>query len=195
MKSTFPFFCAVFSLFVTTKPLNSQWVKTSFLFVSVIFLFGCSPSSHVVGLQGGVDSLSYVEFNATIRGERVKIELTDGRKMEGSNLEIKSDSAKWNDARSHTAFGIKANQIKTVIDNNHWSAALNGLGRGAIGGGLLGYTLVGLDTRAGFWSRLVGGVIVGTCGGILGGIGGLVIGHEAEYNFVSDSTNTNIKSQ
>ena len=169
-----------------------------FLFVSAVFLFGCSSSHYTIPV-GGVDSseinFKFVKFGK-IRGDGLKIELTDGRTMVGNNLEINNDSAKWNDARSDTAFGIAANQIKTVSDNNHWSAALKGFGYGAIGGGAFGYLLAGTDTTIkGDWSRLVGVVVFGTFGGVLGGIGGLVVGHKDEYNFVSDSTNTNIKSK
>ena len=164
-----------------------------FLFVSAVFLFGCSSSHYTIPV-GGVDSseinFKFVKFGK-IRGDGLKIELTDGRTMVGNNLEMNNDSAKWNDARSDTAFGIAANQIKTVSYNNHWSSALYGFGSGAVAGGTVGYILVGTDgTIDGDWNRLVGTVVFGAAGGILGGIGGLVISHKDEYEFVNRADST-----
>ena len=158
------------------------------LFSFAILLCGCS-SSYVVCPQGGADSLSYHEFNGKIREDRVEIELSNSRTMLGNNLKIKNDSAEWYDVSSDSAFVIPANQIKTVINNNHWSAALTGFGYGAIGGGLLGFWAGDSTSDAG-WGKFTAALVVGTVGGILGGIGGLIIGHKDEYEFVNEGVST-----
>jgi hypothetical protein len=158
------------------------------LFSLVIILCGCS-SSYVVSPQAGADSLTYHEFNDKIREDRVEIELTNGRTMLENNIEIKNDSAKWYDASSGNSFGISVNQIKTVIKNDHWAAALQGFGYGAIGGGLLGYW-AGDSTADAGWGKFTAALVVGTLGGILGGIGGLIVGHKDEYEFVNEEVST-----
>ena len=157
------------------------------LVVPAIFLLGCS-SSHVVSLHGGADSISYLEFNDKMKDYRVWIQLTDGRTWVGDKIELNQDSARWTDVKSDSSVGMGANQILTVVRNDHWSAALNWAGSGAAGGVTVGYALASKDSSD--WGRLGAAALFGVTGGIVGGLLGLIVGQSDAYHFVAGTDST-----
>lgn len=164
-----------------------------FVFVSATLLTGCM-SSYVVSPLGGADSLSYQQFNDEVKANKVRIELTNGREMEGINLDIGNDSAHWVDPSSASTRGAVAGEIKTVVSKNHWLGGLNGFKYGFISGAVAVGALGGISGSSetfGHDLKVVGAAIIGgTVTGLIGGIVGLLVGQKNEYDFVSPKDST-----
>ncbi len=158
------------------------------LFGLAMFSCGCS-SSYSVSSTGMPDSeYSYRELNEELKGQRVKIELSDREEILATEVHISDDSVSWVSAGTGKESKSGIGQIKTIVNKNHLVGFLEGLGFGVVGGGGLG-ALIGnsLDDGGGDFGSGFGaavGLILGGGTGILvGSITGGVIGHSNNYEF------------
>jgi len=157
--------------------------------LSVILLTGCT-SSYVVSPAGGIDSLSYKEFNGKVGAENIRIELTTGHGREGKSLALINDSLRWVDQYSDMAVVMWAGEITRIVEIDHWLGGLEGFGlglfAGAVAGGVVGSGTYRENTST---PRSVttefGAIAFGLIGGTISGIFGMLPGHTYEYQFVN----------
>jgi hypothetical protein len=159
------------------------------LFVSVIAItfVGCT-SSYIVSSFGEKNSLTYNEFNSRVLEKTFTAELSDGRQIEGKNVQVSGDSVQWVDEHSGSTFGLETDKIKSVVLKNHWLGGLEGFGFGLAGGGTLGYIKGSNASQSflGMYTPLYVATAYGVLGGVLGGIVGLFIGHTSNYEFITE---------
>ena len=160
-----------------------------FILLIAMTLIGCT-SSYLVSRLGGKDGMSYQEFNDRVKGKTVRIELLNGRKIEGMNLQASKDSLQWFSESTDSTFGVTVDEIKRVVRKDNWLGALEGFGAGLVAGGAYGFLSVTPENSNngffGSWQsvRLIKTLVLGVLGAFTGGIIGMIVGYRYEYQFV-----------
>ncbi|HMK39653.1 MAG TPA: hypothetical protein VK569_09950 [Bacteroidota bacterium] len=147
-----------------------------------ILQMGCSSSSVIS---------SFDAFNIEAEGRSVTIELQNGETLEAQSVLALPDSTHfWNVAADSTTV-LPSRAIKSVVMTNHFVGFLEGVGVGAIGGGVAILIMGGASPQEhgfGAGADAVGMVLFGmAAGGAIGGIPGAIIGHSYEYQFITGS--------
>ena len=158
---------------------------TTMVFVFAIILGGCS-SSYLVSSTGKPNAdISYGEMNKELRGYYATVELKEGMKIFTNQIKITSDSVSLFDYDANTLYIIQVGKIKKIVVKSHLIGFLEGLGLGAIGGGIVGSVIGANDNH----SATDGPIklylfLISTAGGAgLGSITGLILGHSYIYEF------------
>jgi len=155
--------------------------------VMAMTFMGCT-SSYIVSSLGKENSITYNEFNNKVIGKTFTAKLSNGRQIEGRNVQVSGDSVQWVDEHSGSTFGLETDKIKSVVLKNHWLGGLEGFGFGLAGGGTLGYIKGSKASQSflGMYTPLYFATAYGVLSGVIGGIVGLVIGHTSNYEFITE---------
>jgi hypothetical protein len=180
---------------------GSGWI----FLILIICLSSCS-SSYVVTPTGRNGEFSFENLNGAMRGKEATILLKDGREIDGSDVRIERDSVFFAESVYKTnpktlgrirtdgnSGSIPIHSVQRIIWEGRLIGALEGLGLGLAGGGLVGMTFGGIGSEGGgshgfvpdWFVGLVYGAGVGAATGM---ISGTIIGHSYEYDIALDTT-------
>ncbi|NQT24007.1 hypothetical protein HQ585_01495 [candidate division KSB1 bacterium] len=129
------------------------------------------------------------EVNEAIAGKKATLTLFDKEKIVGKDVQVFPDSTVWSDSKLNKKQSIATSEINHIILRNHLRGALEGLWKGALIPGGIGF-VIGLsdgDDTSGFWrmtageKALMGFVLFGAPGAVLGSLFGAANGSNNKY--------------
>jgi hypothetical protein len=137
------------------------------------------------------------QFNAKAAERTVTVTLHSGGRHSARALRLAPDSTSWLVPKSNEVVSVPTYDVADVRLRNHGRGALNGLGGGAVGAGVLG-ALIGLASGSEEEPCLVLcsagekavtlGVGLGLVGGVLGLVAGAASGSEDVYQVETTET-------
>jgi hypothetical protein len=144
--------------------------------LALFALGGCATTTHTADLN--FPAHSYVTFNQELLGKTATVELGDGVRYKGRDVQVNALSTTWTDPRTGETRETPTAGVWRIVVTNHGKGGAIGLGSGLLMGGA-----IGLAAASGEDSLAAGAipVVFGGLGALLGLIFGGASGVDTVY--------------